>query len=195
MTRDELRRLLQGRIDREFVDNEILDRRPWIFETDAAYLAWQRSVADALTTTPANIKIVGSAATGFSLSPLKPGRPFRRAPNTSGTSDVDIAVLHSGLFEAAWNAVVAHDRERRLGGTKESRSKIRLDVYWGLVAQPTIPQGTDAARQLLTAMAAANRSVPIRGHPVRCRVYRRLEDLRAYHINSLHQLRVELLQA
>lgn len=193
MTRDELRALLEARTDSDFVDCEILDRRPWIFDTDESFRVWQKSVAVQLGLVPESIRIVGSAATGFSLSRLKPGRPFRRAPSPAGQpSDIDIALIDPDLFAAAWNAIVFLDRARRLGVPEDARSKIRLDVYWGVVGQRSVPLNTDPARRIITAVSAAGRLRPLRGHPVRCRVYRRIEDLRAYHVDSLRQLRAEL---
>ena len=166
---------------------------PWIFDADDRYDAWRRYVAAAIAVDPDAIRIVGSAAIGFSLSPWKPGRPFRRT-SSLGTeaSDIDIALIDPNLFSAAWDTIVRLDRERRLGGTDESRNSIRVDVYWGLVGQQRVPRNTEAARVLLTAMSVAGRLPPLRGYRIRSRVYRRLEDLRWYHVNSLRLLRAEL---
>jgi hypothetical protein len=196
MTRNELRTLLDAQLDYEFVDRQILRRRPWIFEVDETYDAWRGLVAAALQVGSDAIRIVGSAATGFSLSPLKPGRPFRTVRSYGAPpSDIDVALIDPDLFSLAWNAVVVLDRARGLGGTDDSRNKIRVDVYWGLVAQANVPPNTNPARRLLTGMAVAGRSPPLRGHRVRCRVYRRIEDLRAYHVASLRLLRLELSDA
>lgn len=193
MTKDELRNLIGRYADVEFVDQEIFARRPWIFAEDEAYSAWQASVATELALGPKSIRIVGSAATGFSLSPLKPGRPFRTAPDAFGrTSDIDIALIDPNLFAEAWNTIVSFDRVRGLGKMGEDLKKIRVDVYWGLVAQYSVPRNTNPARKFSTAIMVIGRRPPLRGYVVRCRVYRRIEDLRAYHVSSLRQLRAEL---
>jgi len=193
MTRGELRSLLNSRTDSEFVQNEILNRRPWIFDTDEAYRSWRASVSDELGTEPDRVRIVGSAATGFSLSPLKPGRPFRQLPGVHGrTSDIDIALVDTNLFFTAWDVILFYDRGRRLSSSMEARARIRLDVYWGLVGHLSLPRNTEPARRVLTVMTVAGRVPPLRGYPIRCRVYRRIEDLLAYHIDSLRQLRKEL---
>ena len=96
------------------------------------------------------------------------------------------------LFTMTWDAVVLSDRGRRLGGTVEARDRIRLDVYWGLIANRSVPLNTDPARRILTVLSVAGRVPPVRGRTIRCRVYRRVEDLRAYHVESLRQLRAEL---
>jgi hypothetical protein len=193
MTRDELRSLLNSQTDSEFVEHEILNRRPWIFDTDEAYRSWRVIVSSELGLGPDHVRIVGSAATGFSLSPLKPGRPFRQLPGVQGqTSDIDIALIDTNLFATAWDIIVSFDRARRLGLSEDARAKVRLDVYWGLVGQYSLPPNTDPARRVRTVRAAAGRMPPLRGYPIRCRVYRRVEDLLAYHTDSLRQLRREL---
>jgi hypothetical protein len=195
MTLEELKTLLNAQTEFEFIDGLLLGRRPWIFDADDSYDAWRRYVAATLAIHPDAVRVVGSAATGFSLSPRKPGRPFRRR-SSLGTeaSDIDIALIDPNLFAAAWDTIVRFDWERRLGGTDESRNSIRVDVYWGLVGQQRVPRNTEAARMLLTAMSVAGRSPPLRGYRIRSRVYRRLEDLRWYHVNSLRLLRAELVK-
>jgi len=195
MTREDLRLLLGVRADSDFVEHEILGRRPWIFAADEPYRRWRESVGSSLGLARESVWIVGSAATGYSLSPYKPGRPFRALggpeETTAETSDIDIAIVAPELFLLAWETILSFDRKRLLGGA-EYRGKIRLDVYWGLVGSKTIPRNTGPARSVMTAMAAAGRIPPIRGYPLTCRIYRRLEDLRAYHENSLRSLRTEL---
>jgi hypothetical protein len=191
MTQEELRQLIQGRKNDEFVDTELLNRRPWIFADDAEHDRWRKSVADVLNASARHICIVGSAATGYSLSPLKAGRSFRDLTN-SRASDIDLAIVNEPLFEEAWNTIVALDRRIALRLPAPERDKMRTDVYWGLVAQRALPGNTDTARRLLLATARAGIAPPIRGYQIRCRIYRREEDLRAYHIVSLRSLRAEL---
>src|SRR5262249_52164863 len=107
-------------------------------------------------------------------------------------SDIDVAIISRELFEAAWNTIVGTDRRKSLRLSPTDRDKMRLDVYWGLVGQKSLPTNTDVARLILTAIAAAGKSPPVRGYNIQCRIYRRTADLRAYHTNSLQQLRTEL---
>src|SRR5258708_25720991 len=102
MTRGELKALLEAQTDGEFVDDRILAVCPWIFAMAADYDKWRRLLADELALQPESIRIVGSAATGFSLSPHKPGRPFRRVTGESSqSSDIDLALMDQSLFETA----------------------------------------------------------------------------------------------
>ncbi len=193
MTVQELIARLDAQTEAEFIDLQLLGRRPWIFNADGPYDAWRTVVSQVLGMSADGIRIVGSAATGYSLSPLKPGRPFRESTALGEPpSDIDIALINPGLFTAAWNEILGRDRTRSLGGSDDSRDKIRFDIYHGLIAQQVLPRNTEPARTLLTAMSIAGRSPPLRGYRVRSRLYRRMDDLRAYHINSLRQLRVRL---
>lgn len=182
--------LLNSRNDRDIVDGQVLGGRPWIFKTDESFEKWQEEVSGDLALSRESIRLVGSAATGFSLSPEKPGRPFRERPDTAGTlSDIDVALVDQALFLAAWEAIVQLDRGLRLG---PKAYQVRQNVYWGLVADFSVPRNTQPSRRLLGAMSALSRRPPLRGYKVRCRIYRRLDDLRAYHMESLRKLRQRL---
>jgi hypothetical protein len=84
---------------------ELMTGRPFIFSNDADTARFQETVATALGIPPetSDICIVGSARTGFSLDPDRFGAPFRQ------TSDIDVAVVHSGLFDEVWRTMLAWD--------------------------------------------------------------------------------------
>jgi hypothetical protein len=192
MTPDELRALLAGHPDSEFVEHQLLTRCPWIFESDDGFNTWCRAVTAPLGLAPESVRIVGSAATGFSLSPLKPGRPFRSMASEIPHSDIDIAFIDANLFQGAWNIILNFDRTRSLGVSLDTRNKIRIYIYWGTISQQSLPRNTEPARILLTATSVAGISPPLRGYRIRSRIYRRIDDLRAYHVDSLRQLRAQL---
>src|SRR5687767_8851196 len=80
-----------------FFADEVLERIPWIFAGDAtAFEAWRVEAAAAAGLDARSLHIVGSAATGYSLSPLKPGRPFRSVAGRGNPSDIDIAIVDAG---------------------------------------------------------------------------------------------------
>src|SRR5262249_55934440 len=110
MTRDQLKKLLANRKNDEFVDTEIINRRPWIFTSDDEHASWSGAVAAALQLDKDRIHIVGSAATGYSLSPYKAGRPFKKVGSGVLASDIDLAITSAELFEDAWNTIIAFDR-------------------------------------------------------------------------------------
>lgn len=183
----EIQKRLAQRAYREVADQAVLNRRPWIFATDGDYAVWQQLISTVLAEATVDIKIVGSAATGFSLHPEKAGRPFRALNGPEKSSDIDVALVNAKLFEGAWDAVIASDRQVSLGGSKDTQ-RMRRNVYNGFLASHWVPQRTSAAQWLLRIQAAIGRIPPFRGYPLRFRAYRRLVDVYAYHTLSLQQL-------
>ena len=91
------------------------------------------------------------------------------------------------LFVGLWNELVAADRERQIGGTLETRKRMRVGVFHGHVSEWHLRRGTPAARLLRTTKDAVSRDSVVRGHTVTVRVYRRREDLLAYQITGVQQ--------
>jgi hypothetical protein len=184
---------------REFIQTKLLGAVPWIFKGDVeAFQDWRRAIAREAAVQEGALFVVGSAAVGFSLSPMKPGRPFQVVGLARQASDIDIAIVDAQLFEQCWNTLVRYDRARGLGGVLarpilQTVEKMRLDVYWGMVSHSNTVPGTDEARRLRLLFAATSRRPPFLGHEPRARVYRRLDDLISYHEVSLRQL-VETLR-
>jgi hypothetical protein len=185
--------LLRSADDRE-ITNRMLQRTPWIFgNDDIAYAHWKQKLiktAGALST--AQIFLVGSASVGYSLSPLKPGREFRRGASPAERSDIDVAIVSDRVFSDAWDEIIYRDRNRQLGFTPDRREKIRSDIYSGHVTGATVDPGTGPSRLIRGALAATTVQQPFRGHPARARVYRREVDLIEYHVYSLRSLREKL---
>jgi predicted nucleotidyltransferase len=182
----------------EFVEKNLLSRVPWIFsEDEVAYREWRDAVAREAKVSADGIYIVGSAATGYSLSPLKPGRGFRvLAANRTSSSDVDVAVVDPLLFEGAWETIVRLDRIRGLGrplskgveSARIDRDRMRLNVYWGTISQVYAVLGTTTSRILRSLKAATTRRAPFVGYEINVRIYRRRLDLQSYHEQSLKNL-------
>ncbi len=177
--------------DEDFVDARLLSATPWAFREDPAeYGRWRERLGQDADLDPTGVFIVGSAATGYSLSPLKLGRDFRPlGAEGSEASDIDLAVVAPPLFFKAWNVIVAYDQDRILGFNP---GQIRQQIYWGFVSNVFVPANTEPSRHIRRLLAASARHRPFRGYKVSARVYRRLADLRAYHIFSLRQVRAVL---
>src|SRR5262249_14393666 len=148
---------------REFVEANLLSRVPWIFNNDAQLFArWRRAVGRAAGVRANDVYLVGSGATGYSLSPTKPGSEFRQSGSASARpSDIDIAIVNFELFELAWNTIVRFDRGGRLnrliretyGYDHERVSKdlteMRRNVYWGAISHAYAVSGTEFAQVVL----------------------------------------------
>ena len=191
--------------NRDFVEKTLFSDTPWIFRGDASrYSEWRTTTARASGLTPDGIYLVGSAATGYSLSPFKPGREFRPIdPGVTHKSDIDIAVVNDELFVNSWNSILRYDRARRLSGALSGAwshkqpilqqiDRMRLNIYWGTISHAHTTQGSAESRVLRTLFSATTREDPFQGYDIKARIYRRREDLLSYHEQSLQQLKVKL---
>lgn len=192
MTADDVLALISAAgTDEAFVDKAIINATPWIFGGDAgSFAAWRGAVARDLRARTADVFIVGSAATGYSLSPANPGRPFRPLTGApTSASDIDLALVSPALFEEAWKLLVLFDRRGSLRIGSDDRQRMRAGVYWGRIEQRSVPLGTDAARRLAVAAGAVTRREPTVGYSVSIRVYRVFADLRGYQASCIRSLR------
>jgi len=187
----ELSDLLKRLTDEQFVEAQIFNRVPWIFEgNDEGYQGWRTALAGQTDLHVNSFFLVGSAVTGFSLHPAKAGREFRKLSGDSlNRSDLDVAIVSDSLFIDVWNLILQYDRARRLGLSYDARFKLRQGTYWGHLSDYVIPRNTTPARQVRSVVAACGRNHPLRGYKTTVWLYRRLEDLRGYQINSLRELR------
>ena len=184
----------------DFVIKRLLNDIPWIFHADqTSYTKWRIEASKASDINADYIYLVGSAATGFSLNPLKAGQDFRPLKTSeSWPSDIDIAIVDPGLFESAWNTILSYDRTLRMREVivKESKerpfkdrlARLRLDIYWGTLSSTFTISGTEEARRIRALLAATTRLSPFQGYQTRARIYRRREDLISYHIQSMKRL-------
>src|SRR5262245_60682401 len=150
MDRGQLITLLGSATDEQLIESHLLQPVPWIFQDDAAaYAAWRQALAAESNLQPTSFFLVGSAATGFSLSPLKPGRDFRPLSAAGGdASDIDVAIVSPGVFFQAWNVIVAFDQDRALRLGYDDIQKLRQHVYWGFVSSVLVPRNTNASRTI-----------------------------------------------
>jgi hypothetical protein len=193
---------------RDFVEASLLKRVPWIFQgNEALFISWRQTIAREASVNGDEVYLVGSAATGYSLSPDKPGRDFRPTGSTlMRPSDIDIAVVDSRLFESGWNTVLRFDGGGRLSRlireayqyewdrVSSDIQEMRRNVYWGSISHVYAFSGTQFARVLRLLFAATTRSKPFVGHPPKARIYRRREDLVNYHEQSLRSTKQALIR-
>jgi hypothetical protein len=173
-----------------FLEEHVFDCVPHVFAGDrAAYVAWKRTLGIAIDVDPACLTIVGSAAVGCSLNPVKNLKPF-----DSG-SDVDVAVISSYHFTVAW-------RYLRMNGTRrlkvDARTRNAWDdhvnryIYWGTIATDRLLGVLPFGLAWLTARTGMGQVDPTKGRDVNLRIYADYEALRAYQTKSLRSVRESL---
>ena len=95
---------------RHFVNENLIERTPWLFETTAC--ATGRGVVRSLPRSTYHPPIFWWECGDWiqPRGPYKPGRPFRRT-RRGGTmpSDPDIAIIAPNAFVEAWDTLVTDD--------------------------------------------------------------------------------------
>jgi len=184
----------------EYVQQGLLKGIPWIFNADEeSFMRWRSEAGKACGVVSDHVYIVGSAKTGFSMSPRKAGNDFRPISSTGiYPSDIDIAIVDKELFESAWNTILTYDRSRKLRKVitgdstyltfRERIDRLRLNIYWGTLAGDHTISGTKEAQRIRSLFAATTRVPPFQGYQARARIYRRQEDLISYHVQSIESL-------
>tara|TARA_B100000965_G_scaffold403654_1_gene432357 strand:+ start:814 stop:1371 length:558 start_codon:yes stop_codon:yes gene_type:complete len=184
---------LGDRSDAEVVD-ELIASTPWVLrDLSVSFQDWKERVLEQ-DVASIDIVIVGSGAVGFSMSPLKLGRPFRES-SRNRPSDIDLALVAPDLFAECWECFREFERRRRLRMDYADKRRMREHVYFGHVTDKTLPRDTSPSRSILQIRSAAGRQTELRGHPVNIRVYRNRTDLRDYQLQSLRSLRRALREA
>ena len=98
---DALRVELRSEDLSNIVRARVLDGAPHVFTSEPTkYQTLQQHLATELSVATDAIRVVGSARTGFSMSPDSFGRQF--LPN----SDIDVVVVSDTLFDATWRLLL-----------------------------------------------------------------------------------------
>lgn len=182
---------------RSFLSGDLLDlagrvvtENPWLFvQLGVDLQSWSKAFLNGVGLSSASLHVVGSASVGFSLSPEKAGRPFRRVGGMNPPSDIDLAVIDKKLFTECWNEMLHHER---LGQPRYLHDSDRIHVYWGRVDDRRVPHRASSRRLMRTLTDSVRRSAECRGYPMSIRVYRREEDLTYYLVDRLRHLRSEI---
>ncbi|MEU4530027.1 hypothetical protein AB0F49_17515 [Micromonospora ureilytica] len=173
-----------------FANHYVLDRTPWLFASRRQYVEWKIALAKGLAVDPYSIIVVGSACTGFSLSPSKNFSSFH------SRSDIDVAVISVMHFDQAWRwlrdlspvAALGSKNQHRL--FEEHRSSL---VFDGTIATDKLLGRLPFGTEWRTALLAAGKRDPTRGHSVKTRIYRDIQSLREYQVRSITKLRTKIL--
>lgn len=173
----------------KFCSHQILDRVPWLFDDRAAYIEWKQSLAEALGVVPYAICIVGSAATGVSLSPSKEFSLFHER------SDIDVAVVSNHHFDLAWRKIrdlSLHPMLLSNGVRKKIDQHRKGLLFDGCIATDKVLSMLEYGPAWRDALLRAGTNPPVVGHEVKARLYRDFESLRAYQLKSARHAQKEL---
>ncbi len=179
----------------DLVDRWLLGGAVYAFDDkpeDAEMLA--SHLATKLHTAQENIRIVGSAKLGFSLSPDSFSRSFGE------DSDIDVIVVDSALFDAAWHSILRwnypHRRDRLITPDFRFREARSREIYWGWMEPDQVQFAHVSYTSLLgpvqelkarwfEAFRSLGRHPNFARRDVSGRLYRTWDFARLYHENGL----------
>jgi hypothetical protein len=201
MTVEDFKVLIETRTDLQLVHTVLHgDDLPFVFNNSAeAWNSFRNEFVTALSVSESDVRIVGSARFGFSM---KPGLNLRAVRDTS---DIDVIIVNSHLFDQLWLALLRAVYPRPphtsvLSGWLARRKNelytgwltpldIKLDLkIYGNRAKPVL----DINAQWFAALKKASRHPPMRHEDIAGRLYRTWEHAELYHLHGITELRRSL---
>lgn len=138
-----------------------------------------------------SLQMVGSAKTGYSLSPKKVLRPFHNEDTKSESSDIDIAIISERLFSEFW----AKLRQTQGIYYQHYYRYITGSIFRGYINDKNI-QKIDGLREEWDDMVAPiNMALQDKlrfEHPITYRIYRSWEDLEEYQMLGIAKAKIAL---
>lgn len=106
------------------INKYLLYGTPYIFKDDIdRYFELKQEISKFFNTQQTQIYMVGSAKLGFSISPLKGFKPFNE------DSDIDIAIIDSGLFGKYWKLLLNTGMAKTAKTEKEDKKYKKFLEY------------------------------------------------------------------
>jgi len=204
MTSDEFRKLLEEQTDLDVLLDPCLrdDQTPYVFEPKpSTWNVFRDELGSGLDISPADIRIVGSARFGFSMTP---GRNLHRFRDSS---DIDVIVVNSDRFDELWLALLEAAYPRGWAVAELSRqgwlSKRKDEIYTGWLSPREIKLdstifGSKADPVLrfntrwFNTLKQASRHPPRRHSDISGRLYRTWRHAELYHLDGLTALQKAL---
>ncbi len=138
-----------------------------------------------------SLQIVGSAKTGYSLSPKKLFAPFHDETPDSPSSDIDIAIVSERLFAEYWNKL----RMSKVFYNQFYYDRISKSIFRGYINDKDLLHFMDIRQEWEEMIGPINRSLQDHlgfAHPITYRLYRNWEDLEDYQLIGIKKARNEL---
>jgi Protein of unknown function DUF262 len=201
---DEFKRALLIKSLDQVVKDYVFEGLPYVFRDTPQLMKTLRShLCNSLSISAERTIIIGSAKTGFSLSPDTVFRQF------SDESDIDILVVDEKIFDDIWKIVLSWHYPRRIGGLggldASWGGRRRRDLYWGWFVPDKIryeglsfPEVLKPLRDISTAWFNAFRSLSrfpeFSRRNITGRLYRTWDHALLYHADGLRQIKEGLVE-
>ena len=138
-----------------------------------------------------SLQIVGSAKTGFSLSPQKALQPFHDGLPGQPSSDIDIAIISERIYRKFWDKL----REIRGLWYKGYFSHLTESIFRGYINDKDILRIPDLREEWENLTSPINVSLQDKlgfVHPITYRVYRSWDDLEDYQLSGISKAKKAL---
>jgi len=198
-TLDQIKHDLRELDERQVYLKYIVRSENWYFEnilhlpSDKAMDDFRILVGDALGVSYNSVLMVGSGKTGYSFSPKKNLKGFTVEPSGQNKSDIDVAIISAPIFELLW-------KEFRKGyniTTKHHYSYISRGIYRGFIDEQNINL-IDSCRlfwkELSVSATKKLQQQMYFKHNISYRIYRSWEDFEEYTLESIHDLKSEVIR-
>ncbi|WP_108249945.1 hypothetical protein [Planctomonas deserti] len=170
----------------------VLDRLPFKFESKTQYLLWRDSIAEGFGLDGKDIALVGSAATGRSLSADKQYAMFH------SKSDVDVAVISTHHFDVSWRWFRRTNPNFLTGLDGKMRERFDAHrahyVFEGVIATDYFLSYLPFGDEWQSAMQRTQTLLPsgLQGRLMKVRIYRDYAALRQTQIAAMSAYKIYL---
>ncbi len=141
-----------------------------------------------------SLQIVGSAKTGFSLSPYKCLIPFHDATENSPSSDIDIALISNSWYSYFWKEIRKNPQIYYKENT-DLFSKLTKSIFKGFINEKDLCELPNLRKEWRMHADLANQKLQYDLafiHPITYRIYRSWEDLEDYQLYSIRKAKQQM---
>lgn len=138
-----------------------------------------------------SLQIVGSAKTGFSLSPHKVLTPFHEESDEQKSSDIDIAIISENLYQHYWEMMRKVEKIQY----KRFYQQLTASIFRGYINDKVLMEIPPIRAEWLKTISPINKLLQdelMIVHPITYRIYRTWEDLEEYQINGIEKTKKSL---
>lgn len=177
------------------VQRHLLDGSSFYFETTepTAEFTFKKGIADSLQVHIRDIAIVGSAKLGFSIKPEKTGLYAFRHFDLGRTSDIDIAVVSSTLFDLQVIKLYEHTSAYRNSHIwrvpSDKKSFINYAVK-GWLRPDFLPTGYHITTEITPTLAEYKMKF---GRSINIGIYKSWYFFQKYHSNNVRSIHLNII--
>lgn len=170
----------------------VFDRLPFAFDSKEQYLSWRDHLSQGFEVDGRDIALVGSAATGRSLSARKRFGVF------GASSDIDVGVVSSHHFDIAWKWFRLTDPLTLTGLDQTGKDRFEQHrkhyVYEGIIAADYFLSFLPFGGEWLKAMQRSQDLLPaaLKGRLMKVRIYKDYSALRDHQAEAIRIYKLAL---